>query len=371
MIKSLLLLILLLTIVSSQCMCPCTCTSTPTSKPTKSPTFPTKNPTKRPTKRPTYSPTLFPTTYSPSTSPTQSPTTYSPSTSPTLSPSTSPNIVTHSPTLSPTTSPTTSPTLSPNVITYSPTLSPTLITYSPSTSPSVSPTVPPTTINPTLRPTEAPTAYVYPGWAKGYYANKTYYTGVPQATVNVNNYTFLLKTPLISDLQMKELSRLCVERINLYRNGTLKFSNGNSDPLLGTAVPLQYIPQMDKCHAEISLGDFSLMGPGCGYGAHVNYRMCKGFVESRQSGQNMCCPWPVGNFDKTLDSLYNCLQIMWNEGMPGATQTGHWTAMKNPNFKVASCGFAFANNGKTALMTQNFGGNYIPSAIDEPYAVEY
>jgi hypothetical protein len=66
-------------------------------------------------------------------------------------------------------------------------------------------------------------------------------------------------------------------------------------------------------YAESALGDFAKINTTCGEGAHVNYKSCSGFKESGGSGQNMCCPWPVGDFSKTRASMYQCLQQMWDE----------------------------------------------------------
>jgi hypothetical protein len=87
---------------------------------------------------------------------------------------------------------------------------------------------------------------------KGFYT-PCYGTGCVNFTAGIPpptpSYIYTLTPPTLTPCEFNEIERLCVERINMYRNGTLIFSNGSRDPQLGTPVPLQYIPQMDQCHS--------------------------------------------------------------------------------------------------------------------------
>jgi hypothetical protein len=73
-----------------------------------------------------------------------------------------------------------------------------------------------------------------------------YTFGIPPPTPL---YTYTLTPPTLTACEFNEIERLCVERINMYRNGSLVFSDGTSDPNLGTPAPLTYIQPMDKCHS--------------------------------------------------------------------------------------------------------------------------
>jgi hypothetical protein len=89
-----------------------------------------------------------------------------------------------------------------------------------------------------------PRGYSSPPVCKGCAFNFT--LGIPPPT---NLYTFGLKPPTLTNCEVNEFNLLCVERINMYRNGTLVYSNGMNDPTLGTPPPLQYIQAMDQCHS--------------------------------------------------------------------------------------------------------------------------
>ena len=53
----------------------------------------------------------------------------------------------------------------------------------------------------------------------------------------------------------------------------------------------------------------------------------------------------IATYEDVRDELFDCLQSMWDEGItPG--QKGHWETMRNPNFEVAHCGFAFTASGR-------------------------
>jgi len=196
----------------------------------------------------------------------------------------------------------------------------------------------------------------------GYYKpptpNGPYVSGLPADSGSLS-YTAL--PPGLSCADLANVHKLCVSRINEYRAGTRRFSNGLADSALGSPQPLKYASGMDKCHSEITLGDFALMG-SCSAGAHQNAWNCKGYGGS--FGQNLCCPRPISStdtFNSLVNSMYGCLQQMWDEGQdPGAGVDGHWLNMKAAGFNYASCGFAFGTSGSSpyVLMTQNFGGYY-------------
>jgi hypothetical protein len=184
---------------------------------------------------------------------------------------------------------------------------------------------------------------------------------------NNGGFSFSLNKP--SFLTCKEMSNLhyyCVQRINMYRAGTLIFSNGEIDPTLGNPPPLLQALDENQCENEITLGDFVKTTTSC-EGAHSNAFQCPGF--NGFQGQNSCCVRNAGSSYSDLTSTIDtCFQQMWDEGINGglnSTQTGHWKNMKNSNFIYASCGFAFGNKTSDksykTLMEQNFASSYTGS----------
>ncbi|KAH9256912.1 hypothetical protein BASA81_004733 [Batrachochytrium salamandrivorans] len=192
---------------------------------------------------------------------------------------------------------------------------------------------------------------------QGYYASGSRRSGAPPST---STYSYTLKPDFLSCGDLQRLNEYCVSRINQYRSGQLKFTGGSSDSALGSPAPLSEAVGNRQCQAEITMGDFAMMGNGgCGAGAHKNAWGCSAMGGSQ--GQNSCCPRSAGNsYSSVAAALDGCLQQMWDEGLGGST-TGHWLIMKSTSYSLASCGFAFgkaSDGSNTVLMSQNFAGSF-------------
>ena len=171
----------------------------------------------------------------------------------------------------------------------------------------------------------------------------------------------------LTECQLAELHRDCVNRINEYRAGSITFSNGRTDCLAsnGTLRAYNHAVLEDQCHDEGALGDlvqFLTPGQGC---AHYTPWACTNFGGSQ--GQNSCCLRSGTSYSVIQTALYDCLQQMWDEGenmpcdAPFNESTGHWQNMRSPNLIYASCGFAFDSAGDL-FMVQNFASSYSGTA---------
>lgn len=190
---------------------------------------------------------------------------------------------------------------------------------------------------------------------------------VPAST---NGKTFITRPPTLSECELEQLHRDCVERINEYRTGQLKFSDGTSDPKVdasvqgsGTTIPvLDEMTGTNECSSSQALGDLKInveQGDGC-EGAHSTAGSCPG-----HNAQNACCArgggafgWmssPIVTYDTIKETLFECLQDMWDEGSPSYTGTdiGHWQTMRNEQYTEVSCGFAWTEDGRV-WMNQDF-----------------
>jgi hypothetical protein len=155
-----------------------------------------------------------------------------------------------------------------------------------------------------------------------------------------------------------QLQQDCVDRVNLYRNGTLKFTGGSSDPGV-PKPPLTHVMGNDVCAAEMALGDlFVNNGAGGCAGAHTNAFSCPG----GNTGQNTCCFRYGTTYSAVRAQLYSCLQQMWDEGIGLAdnstftSSNGHWYNMRRATNLYAQCGFAFTANGGL-WMNQDYMSN--------------
>lgn len=179
-------------------------------------------------------------------------------------------------------------------------------------------------------------------------------------------YNFVVLPGNLTKADLEELHEYCVERINKYRSGEIKFSDGTDDPdVLAGLNPLVHLTGNNRCNSETAMGALVKnyeLGGQC-KAAHANAFLCpwKG-----ATSQNSCCArgdgaW--GRFDRakhiTKDGIKNeldgCLDTMWNEGIKDG-QKGHWLTMKSSKYNYVSCGFAWSDEGRV-MMRQDFAKN--------------
>ena len=155
-----------------------------------------------------------------------------------------------------------------------------------------------------------------------------------------------------------------------YRSGALKFSDGSDDSNVAAGLqPLAEATGTNECSSQQAFGDLlqNVEGGGGCAGAHHTAFNCpwQGGV-----AQNSCCgmgggSWGVGDgsaiatYEGVRDKLFGCLQAMWDEGITEGVK-GHWETMRNPNFRVAHCGFAFTASGR--LMANQDFANTVSSS---------
>ncbi|KAH9250918.1 hypothetical protein BASA81_011306 [Batrachochytrium salamandrivorans] len=192
----------------------------------------------------------------------------------------------------------------------------------------------------------ASTCTAYP---KGYYSPSAgRINGVPATTAA---YSYSLRPDFLSCAQVQDLNQYCVNALNKYRLGQV----AGQQPTGHT--PLVEVIANRQCVAEVTMGDFALMGSGqCGAGAHKNAYGCSALQGAQ--AQNSCCPRFVGNtFGEVTQALDECLAQMYFNSQNGGNPS-HLQAIQNPSYKLVSCGFAFgkstADGGNLALMNQNF-----------------
>jgi hypothetical protein len=145
----------------------------------------------------------------------------------------------------------------------------------------------------------------------------------------------------------------------MYRSGTLKFSDGSSDP--GVPKPsLTHLMGNDVCSSDQALGDLYVNNNAGGCtGAHANFGSCPW---AGSAGQNTCCFRTATTYSAIRSQLYSCLQAMWDEGIglpdnaPFTSSDGHWYNMRNAGYGFAHCGFAY-NTGGGLWMNQDFTGS--------------
>jgi len=177
----------------------------------------------------------------------------------------------------------------------------------------------------------------------GYFASR----GAPLSGVPSG---FVTRPPSISPCELESLHGECVERINMYRSGQLKFSDGSSDSnVVAGLSPVQEMTGSNQCSSHQALGDLVRAKPsgyGCA-GAHFTAFTCA------SGAQNSCCSWyKETTYNGVKQRLFQCLQSMWDEGItPGIK--GHWETMRSTSYAYASCGFAWDQEGQLT-MNQDF-----------------
>jgi len=138
--------------------------------------------------------------------------------------------------------------------------------------------------------------------AKGYFESKVYHDGLPPESFGRSYVTI---PGQLSHCELEQLSQYCIDRINNYRTGVLKFTGGTSDP----GVPKPVMTQAKgyvSCSSAQAFGDMAGSSGGCA-NAHANFGGCRG------SGQNSCCFRSGTSLDVIKSSLNGCLQQMWDE----------------------------------------------------------
>jgi len=205
------------------------------------------------------------------------------------------------------------------------------------------------------------------------YSADAYYPAKGSALVEgLPNVDFVSRPATLSVCELEKLHTECVARINKYRSGALKFSDGTDDSNVvapGGLQPLAEATGTNECSSQQALGDLFYNvqnGGGCA-GAHHTAGTCPW---KSSYAQNSCCARGGGSFgqnqalatyEDVRDELFDCLQQMWDEGItPG--QKGHWETMRNPKYDVAHCGFAFTASGRL-MATQDFAGGFKDSYV--------
>jgi len=165
---------------------------------------------------------------------------------------------------------------------------------------------------------------------------------------------FVDRPATLSVCELEMLHQECVDRINMYRSGELLFSDGGVDADIAANQPSPLLENTggNQCSSHQALGDLNTQQQqgGCG---HITSGTCPfGGIRA----QNSCCPngggeQPIWTYESVRDSMFGCLQGMWDEGKNGGG--GHNGAMKNPDYSYVSCGFAWTSDGRL-LITQDF-----------------
>ena len=208
---------------------------------------------------------------------------------------------------------------------------------------------------------------------KNWYNKRVHTKGLPPRT---NGIDFLSKPKNVSICELQDLHSYCVEQINKYRQGELKFSDGSDDErVLQGLSPLREAPHINRCSSEAAMGDLHVNiagnppggSEGC-LGGHENAFVCEW---KGQAKQNACCArgglaW--GAWDRKSHqsaesirtALDACLRQMWDEGIKPEEPQGHWHTMRSQTMQFVSCGFAVSETGRL-WMTQDF-----TKALDNP-----
>ena len=102
---------------------------------------------------------------------------------------------------------------------------------------------------------------------ESYFSGKTKIAGIPSGS-------YVARPAAISPCELEQLHTDCINRINMYRSGALKFTDGTSDPdVVSGRSPLLEATGANQCSSEASLGDLKINvegGGGCAGGhAHV------------------------------------------------------------------------------------------------------
>ena len=181
---------------------------------------------------------------------------------------------------------------------------------------------------------------------------------------------FVSRPATLSACELEKLHTECVARVNKYRSGALKFSDNTDDSNVAAGLlPLEEATGTNECSSQQAFGDLfqNVQGSGGCTGAHHTAFNCPW---QGSYAQNSCCGRGGGSFgdgsaiatyEGVRDELFGCMQQMWDEGITEGVK-GHWETMRNPNFRVAHCGFAFTASGRL-MANQDFAYNVSSSYL--------
>jgi len=130
----------------------------------------------------------------------------------------------------------------------------------------------------------------------GWFKDRVPQTGLPSSL-------FVARPPSISQCELAQLHRDCVDRINLYRLGALKFSDGAQDSNVQAVLePLAETTGNNQCSSEAAMGDLQYNvehGGGCA-GMHQNVFSCD--WQRRATRTSCCARGPAAAPSASLDS---------------------------------------------------------------------
>ena len=96
-------------------------------------------------------------------------------------------------------------------------------------------------------------------FGSGYFSSKSYQSGLPSTTFVHRPTSNGAQT--LDYCELEDLHEYCVARINQYRAGELKFSDGTSDSnVLSGLVPFNQASGAQRCSSESALGDLVAQG---------------------------------------------------------------------------------------------------------------
>lgn len=208
---------------------------------------------------------------------------------------------------------------------------------------------------------------------------KTKYVWQDSHQLPPDGTVFTGRPPTISPCELEDLLHDCVSRINMYRSGALKFSDGSDDSNVVAGLdPLTEVTGGHRCSSEAAMGDLEynvLNNPGANgcVGAHENAFVCKW---KGKAAQNACCArgdgaWGANDRAQYLTvgsvrtEMYKCLQTMWDEGIKDGPK-GHWNTMRSTEFRNVQCGIAWTTTGRV-VVNQDFSRgepNVAPCSCD-------
>lgn len=190
--------------------------------------------------------------------------------------------------------------------------------------------------------------------AQGYYYYSNRYTSIP------SGYTG--RPAGLSAYELEQLHGECIDRVNMYRNDQLRFSNGYSDYYAsnGLTSPVRRHTPNERCVNEATLGALYLnvyANKGTCEHVNINAGVCP---YSGGYAQMSCCVegGPSGlsysSYSSVRDRMHSCIQRFWDTGANNANGQAYQTMRTYP---YLSCGFAYDNQGRL-LMNHHYSSGY-------------
>jgi len=194
------------------------------------------------------------------------------------------------------------------------------------------------------------------------YSTEYWYTPSWQLQSSLPSSTYVRIPSGFTVNELEELHQYCVDQINKYRTGDLKFSDGTDDPDVVAGIdPLGYGEEYYSCTNAQAMGDLIVnvqSGGGCagghatsdacGMGGYVAFNSCCG-----RGGGSWGNPATLDTLSEVKNELDSCLQQMWDEGITDTEKKSHWLNMKGTYYTHVSCGFAWTSTGRV-MMNQDF-----------------